>query len=389
MTANKTVLVGKPRGDLKGDRNIFPDGQKRKLYRVEVWGDGYGGVNRAVKPVRDPNEAELVSSQVDDGFENHALVVDIDAYDMIREEKGRVCLTFAHEKNTNLRNRKRRIKKLDKTLRKYRLGTAKCHNLSNRLQVTFCAGSVFISSSTEGHGHVYIPEIINLKGMKETLKALHSVGVVEKGYKDFSIERKHASVRKPGVKKPDMPDAKTHATIKRSINIQRNRMLCNLESSGNSWFFDEDYARGSVIALKDRAFEELGLEMDFPIDKASHYEALEQDATYQGVPCRGAALVQVRTLGKVSGRNEHFIDLLVQSFHMKRGPGDVCVFLSVVPENFLRILEKQWLTVNFEVEQISFQLLNEENEVLSTAVKLFTEMVKNTFENCVEIARKI
>lgn len=58
-----------------------------------------------------------------------------------------------------------------------------------------------IPSSTPGHSHLYIDHPMKWRKYKRLLRALARAGIVEKGYVKASIYRKHTAVRVPWVKK--------------------------------------------------------------------------------------------------------------------------------------------------------------------------------------------
>lgn len=58
-----------------------------------------------------------------------------------------------------------------------------------------------VASSTYGHSHLYIDHPMSWRKYKRLLKALSRAGIIEKGYADASIRRKHTAVRVPWLKK--------------------------------------------------------------------------------------------------------------------------------------------------------------------------------------------
>lgn len=58
-----------------------------------------------------------------------------------------------------------------------------------------------VPSSTPGHSHLYLDIPMTWRQYKRLLKALARAGVVEKGYVEASIRRKHTAVRVPWLKK--------------------------------------------------------------------------------------------------------------------------------------------------------------------------------------------
>lgn len=65
--------------------------------------------------------------------------------------------------------------------------------------------SVWVPSTTEGHGHLYVDELMSEPAMWLLLIGLASCGLVEEGYVNASQMRGHTSVRLPWVKKQPPP----------------------------------------------------------------------------------------------------------------------------------------------------------------------------------------
>lgn len=58
-----------------------------------------------------------------------------------------------------------------------------------------------VPSSTEGHFHLYLEKPMTWPVYKKLLEALAEAGVIQEGFKDWSLERSQSFVRKPGVTK--------------------------------------------------------------------------------------------------------------------------------------------------------------------------------------------
>lgn len=58
-----------------------------------------------------------------------------------------------------------------------------------------------VDSSTPGHHHLYIDKEMSWKKYRQLLKALVKAGIVEEGYLGASVERGFTGVRLPWVKK--------------------------------------------------------------------------------------------------------------------------------------------------------------------------------------------
>ena len=111
----------------------------RRLYKNVKWMDEYGRDGWSRVPATSHADAEVVSSEIGDGI--HCITIDVD------------YPTYA------------------------------------------------IPSSTDGHFHLYIDYPMTWRKYKRLLKALAKAGVVEEGYVDASIRRKHTAVRVPWRKK--------------------------------------------------------------------------------------------------------------------------------------------------------------------------------------------
>jgi hypothetical protein len=58
-----------------------------------------------------------------------------------------------------------------------------------------------VPSTTEGHSHLYLDVPMSWRQYKRLLKALAKAGVLEQGYVEASLYRRHTAVRMPWVKK--------------------------------------------------------------------------------------------------------------------------------------------------------------------------------------------
>jgi hypothetical protein len=61
--------------------------------------------------------------------------------------------------------------------------------------------ATLVPSTTAGHHHLYIDAAMSWRDYKNLLKALSRAGVIEPGFANASIRRKHSSVRVPWLKK--------------------------------------------------------------------------------------------------------------------------------------------------------------------------------------------
>jgi len=119
-------------------RRVF-EPYPRRLYKDVKWQDEYGRDGWDRTPATSHMDAEVVSSEIGDGI--HCITLDIDY---------------------------------------------PCY---------------VVPSGTRGHFHLYIDYPLTWSKYKRLLKALARAGVVEKGYVDASIRRKHTAVRVPWKKK--------------------------------------------------------------------------------------------------------------------------------------------------------------------------------------------
>lgn len=65
-----------------------------------------------------------------------------------------------------------------------------------------------VESSTPGHHHLYIDKEMTWEDYELLLKVLTLVGIIEPGYYEASVKRKHTSVRLPWIKKDAPPPKK-------------------------------------------------------------------------------------------------------------------------------------------------------------------------------------
>lgn len=62
----------------------------------------------------------------------------------------------------------------------------------------------YVPSSTEGHGHLLLDMKLTRRDWRELMIALAKAGVIQPGYRDFSLQRGFASLRLPWIKKEDV-----------------------------------------------------------------------------------------------------------------------------------------------------------------------------------------
>jgi hypothetical protein len=58
-----------------------------------------------------------------------------------------------------------------------------------------------VPSTTPGHYHLYLDKMITWRQYKRIIKALAKAGIIEKGYAEASIGRRHTAVRVPWLRK--------------------------------------------------------------------------------------------------------------------------------------------------------------------------------------------
>ena len=58
-----------------------------------------------------------------------------------------------------------------------------------------------IPSSTPGHSHLYIDVPMPWRKYKRLLRAFYKAGLIEKGYYQASVRRRHTALRMPGIPK--------------------------------------------------------------------------------------------------------------------------------------------------------------------------------------------
>lgn len=65
---------------------------------------------------------------------------------------------------------------------------------------------IYVPSSTEGHGHLYVNLKLTRTEWERVMRELAAVGVISAGYRHHSARRGYASLRPPWVKKSDELD---------------------------------------------------------------------------------------------------------------------------------------------------------------------------------------
>lgn len=122
----------------------IPGTIRRRLYHKVEWKDGYHEAHFSDRETTNEAKAEVVSSEVVSRWNDlHAPVLDIDFH------------------------------------------------------------AELIPSSTPDHYHLYLDKIMTWRQYKRLIKALAKAGIIEKGYADASIRRRHTAVRVPWLRKED------------------------------------------------------------------------------------------------------------------------------------------------------------------------------------------
>jgi len=62
---------------------------------------------------------------------------------------------------------------------------------------------VYVPSTTEGHGHLYLDVKLDWYQMHRLLTTLSQLGIIEEGYARASIDRGYSAVRLPWIRKGD------------------------------------------------------------------------------------------------------------------------------------------------------------------------------------------
>lgn len=62
---------------------------------------------------------------------------------------------------------------------------------------------VYVPSSTEGHGHLYVNVKLTRREWEAVMQALDNAGVIGNGFRQHSLQRGYASLRTPWVRKQD------------------------------------------------------------------------------------------------------------------------------------------------------------------------------------------
>lgn len=78
--------------------------------------------------------------------------------------------------------------------------------------------AILMPSSTVNHYHLIIQSTISWDEYKVLLETLASIGVIEQGYADASINRGYSAIRRPGVTKAMTPSKKDLEKTQRSLD---------------------------------------------------------------------------------------------------------------------------------------------------------------------------
>lgn len=61
--------------------------------------------------------------------------------------------------------------------------------------------AALVPSTTPGHFHLYLDKVLTWEKYEKLLRVLAEVGIIEQGYANVSIERRHTAVRVPWIRK--------------------------------------------------------------------------------------------------------------------------------------------------------------------------------------------
>ena len=61
--------------------------------------------------------------------------------------------------------------------------------------------AALVPSTTPGHFHLYLDRALSWDDYEKLLRVLAEVGIIEQGYANVSIERRHTAVRVPWIRK--------------------------------------------------------------------------------------------------------------------------------------------------------------------------------------------
>lgn len=89
-----------------------------------------------------------------------------------------------------------------KTLKEAEIVSSEIENGLHAPVLDIDFGAALIPSSTFGHYHLYLDQPMTWRTYKRLLKALAKAGVIEKGYARASIARGYSALRVPGLMKP-------------------------------------------------------------------------------------------------------------------------------------------------------------------------------------------
>jgi len=387
-TLERAEQIGKAREDLNADKTVFPDGRKRQLLQVIVWGDSYTGKQRKVVPVTNPTQAELIGSIANPEGTKHALVLDLDRYETVEElPNGKVQIIFCDKDYTKIGRTRRLVKRLKRLLETNTIGTASYQKHHGKVTVCFAEGTVFVASSTEGHGHLYIPELVDENTFKEIFVTLQNLYILEEGFVHLALKRSYASVRRRGIWKQEAESREEAEVRKETLNQERMRHLSNLQDELRENIVESDKKLETLLDAKETVWEKFGVKHELLVDREKHYAALRKTCEMQGMPYHGASVVSVRTIGTVNC--EQLLDLHIHAIYEKTGKNGQSVFISIIPDNYLTWLDTMFVLRNMNVEPENTALLNENPEMLDMAVKLGAEMTEKTFQSVLALAKKL
>jgi hypothetical protein len=61
--------------------------------------------------------------------------------------------------------------------------------------------AALVPSTTPGHFHLYLDKVLTWEEYEKLLNVLAEVGIIERGYRNVSVERRHTAVRVPWIRK--------------------------------------------------------------------------------------------------------------------------------------------------------------------------------------------
>lgn len=77
------------------------------------------------------------------------------------------------------------------------------HSTMHRPVLDIDFPAALVPSSTPGHFHLYLDKPLPWEQYKRVLQVLGDVGILEPGYVNVSVERRHTAVRVPWIRKGD------------------------------------------------------------------------------------------------------------------------------------------------------------------------------------------